>query len=73
MIKLYEVQERKQSLLDALLDIWERSVRATHLFLSDAEVKSIKDYVPQALKSVEHQQWLEKQNFKNTADDAYTG
>lgn len=53
MIKLYEVQDRKQSLLDALLDIWERSVRATHLFLSDAEVKSIKDYVPQALKSVE--------------------
>ena len=46
MIKLYEVQDRKQSLLDALLDIWERSVRATHLFLSDAEVKSIKDYVP---------------------------
>ena len=55
------------------MDIWEQSVRATHLFLSDAEVKSIRAYVPQALKSVEHQQWLEKQNFKNTADDAYTG
>lgn len=54
MIKLYEVQDRKQSLLDALLGIWERSVRATHLFLSDAEVKSIRAYVPQALKSVEH-------------------
>ena len=53
-MKLYEVQDRKQSLLDALLGIWEQSVRATHLFLSDAEVKSIKDYVPQALKSVEH-------------------
>lgn len=54
MMKLYEVADRNQPLLDALLDIWERSVRATHLFLSDAEVKSIKDYVPQALKSVEH-------------------
>ena len=53
MMKLYEVADRNQPLLDALLDIWERSVRATHLFLSDAEVKSIKDYVPQALKSVE--------------------
>ena len=39
---------------DALLDIWERSVRATHLFLSDAEVNRIKAYVPQALKNVEN-------------------
>ena len=54
MIKLYEVKDRSQPLLDALLDIWERSVRATHLFLSDAEVKAIRAYVPQALKSVEH-------------------
>ena len=54
MIKLYEVQDRNQPLLDALLDIWEQSVRATHLFLSDAEVKAIRAYVPQALKSVDH-------------------
>ena len=73
MMKLYEVADRNQPLLDALLDIWEQSVRATHLFLSDAEVKSIRAYVPQALKSVEHQQWLEKQNFKNDAASAYTG
>ena len=53
MIKLYEVQDRNQPLLDVLLDIWEQSVRASHLFLSDAEVKNIKAYVPQALKSVE--------------------
>ena len=53
-MRLYEVQDRNQSLLDALLDIWEQSVRATHLFLSDAEVNAIRTYVPQALKSVEH-------------------
>ena len=53
-MKLYEVQDRSQSLLDGLLDIWEQSVRARHLFLSDAEIKSIKAYVPQALKSVGH-------------------
>lgn len=53
MIKLYEVQDRNQPLLDVLLDIWEQSVRVSHLFLSDAEVKNIKAYVPQALKSVE--------------------
>ena len=54
MMKLYEVQDRSQPLLDELLDIWEQSVRATHLFLSDAEVKAIRAYVPQALKSVEN-------------------
>ena len=32
-----------------LLNIWEQSVRATHLFLSDKEVEQIKKYVPQAL------------------------
>ena len=54
MIKLHEIQGRNQLLLDVLLDIWEQSVRATHLFLSDAEVNAIRAYVPQALKSVEH-------------------
>lgn len=54
MMKLYEVQDRSPSLLDVLLEIWEQSVRATHLFLSDAEVNAIRAYVPQALKSVEH-------------------
>ena len=53
-MKLYEVQDRSPSLLDVLLEIWEQSVRATHLFLSDAEVNAIRAYVPQALKSVEH-------------------
>ena len=37
-----------------LLSVWEASVRKTHLFLSDSEIKHIKEYVPQALKSVEH-------------------
>ena len=40
--------------MDDLLKVWEASVRATHLFLSDAEVKQIKTYVPQALAGVEH-------------------
>ena len=37
-----------------LLDIWERSVRAPLLFLSDAEVERIRGYVPQALAGVAH-------------------
>ena len=41
-------------LAERLIDIWEASVRKTHLFLSDGEIKKIKEYVPQALLSVGH-------------------
>lgn len=51
-------------LLTALLDIWEDSVRATHLFLSDAEIKSIREYVPQALGGVQHLIVAEKEPNK---------
>lgn len=53
-MKIYEVQVRTSQLLESLLNIWKDSVRATHLFLSDAEVNQIKKYVPQALRGVEH-------------------
>ncbi len=36
-MKIYEVKERTPQLLEQLLNIWEDSVRATHLFLSDEE------------------------------------
>lgn len=44
---------RTQELITKLLEIWECSVRATHLFLSKNEIKNIKHYVPEALKNVE--------------------
>ncbi len=53
-MKIFEPQERSPMLLKYLLDVWERSVRATHLFLSDQEVCQIRQYVPQALCSVQH-------------------
>lgn len=53
-MKIYEIQNRTPQLVAELMNVWEASVRATHLFLSDAEVKSIKEYVPQALENVEH-------------------
>ena len=53
-MKIYEVQERTSQLIANLLRVWEDSVRATHHFLSDAEVLQIKEYVPQAFMSVEH-------------------
>ena len=53
-MKLYEVQIRDEALLASLLQIWESSVRATHLFLTEKEIARIKGYVPQALQGVEH-------------------
>ena len=53
-MKIYEVNERPAILVQELLQVWEKSVRATHLFLSDEEVKAIKNYVPQALSGIAH-------------------
>ena len=39
---IHEVRERTPQLLDRLLAVWEASVRATHRFLSDAEIERIK-------------------------------
>lgn len=53
-MKLSEVTCRTPELIDQLLEVWEGSVRATHLFLSDSEIRSIKKYVPQALNEIAH-------------------
>ena len=53
-MKFYEVSSEIHLLTEDLLNIWEQSVRATHLFLSDAEVNRIKAYVPQAFAAAEH-------------------
>ena len=53
-LKIYEVQTREPPLLQKLVSVWEKSVRATHLFLSEDEIVRIKEYVPQALEGVAH-------------------
>ena len=50
--EIAEVTQRTSRLIGQLLEVWERSVRATHLFLSAGEVAEIKPYVPQALREV---------------------
>ena len=45
-------EDRMSLLVEQLLDVWERSVRETHLFLSDGEIEEIKKYVPAALTVV---------------------
>ena len=50
-MRIIEVEERTPDLINRLLVVWENSVKGyPSNFLSDSEIKSIKDYVPQALK-----------------------
>lgn len=52
-MRILEIEERNSDLISKLIAVWEASVRATHLFLSDSKILSIKECVPQALKSVD--------------------
>ena len=54
MIYIREIKDRDDSLIHSLLTVWESSVRATHLFLSEKEIENIKQYVPQALREIPH-------------------
>ena len=53
-MNIIEVTDRNPLLIEQLLEVWESSVKATHLFLSENEIKSIKKYVPQALREIPH-------------------
>lgn len=52
-MQIIECEEREGALHAALVDVWERSVRATHTFLSEQELLAIREFVPQALSGVE--------------------
>lgn len=66
-MKSIEKKDRSADLIQALLDVWEKSVRATHLFLSDSEILNIKEYVPQALFGVQNLIIAENDNGKPVA------
>lgn len=51
-MEIIEVKDRTVFGVEQLLKIWESSVKATHLFLSEDEIKNIRQYVPQALTGV---------------------
>ena len=59
---IIEVKNRNTTLINKLLEVWEDSVKATHLFLSNEEIKNIKEYVPQALKEIENLIIMENEN-----------
>ena len=37
-MRIFEVTDRNPLLMDRLLEVWERSVKATHLLLSDSDI-----------------------------------
>ena len=48
------IPERTNALIEQLTDVWEQSVKATHLFLSAPEIAKIKPYLPIALRQIQH-------------------
>ena len=53
-IEIFAADVRDETLINRLVQVWRKSVKATHLFLSDEEVEQIAVYVPEALKEVPH-------------------
>ncbi|WP_069987264.1 GNAT family N-acetyltransferase [Massilioclostridium coli] len=53
-MEIQEVSHVNESLIQELSQIWEKSVRATHLFLTEADIQKISSYLPDAFRSVSH-------------------
>lgn len=53
MIRVCEVRRREAARMAQLLGVWEASVRATRLFLSEQEIRRFRSCVPQALAGVD--------------------
>lgn len=54
-IKIIEVDKKVDALIIKLIQLWEKSVRATHLFLPESEILNIKEkFLPDALKNISH-------------------
>lgn len=61
-MKIIEFKDRNPLLIEQLLDVWENSVKATHLFLSENEIEGIKKHVPQAFNEIPHLIVVENEN-----------
>lgn len=53
-MKISEIKIKSDDLTNKLVDIWEKSVNATHNFLTKDEINKIKKHVPFAINNVEH-------------------
>lgn len=52
-MKIAEAKDRNDALIKELFAVWEASVRETHCFLTEEDIKNISVYVPQGLKETE--------------------
>ena len=66
-LNIKEIKDRNSSLINQLLEVWEDSVKATHLFLSSGEIENIKEYVPQAIFGVSHLVIIENESHQPIA------
>ncbi|MCI8760251.1 MAG: GNAT family N-acetyltransferase [Clostridia bacterium] len=66
-MRIIETKERTEVLINQLLEVWEDSVKATHLFLSSGEIENIKKYVPQAILGVSHLIIIENESHQPIA------
>lgn len=53
-MKIINVENRDKILIEKLFEVWKKSVKATHIFLTDDEIEKIAEYVPDALTGVAH-------------------
>lgn len=51
-MEIVELDKRGATLIEKLVELWEGSVRATHLFLTEDDIAQLKQFVPQALIEV---------------------
>lgn len=66
-MRIIEIKERTEVLINQLLEVWKDSVKATHLFLSSGEIENIKKYVPQAISGVSHLVIIENESYQPIA------
>lgn len=66
-MKIFEIKDRTTEVIKELLEVWEDSVKATHLFLSSDDIKDIKEYVPEALKCVSYLVIIENESHQPIA------
>ena len=52
-LRITQLHTRPPEVIAELTEVWESSVRATHLFLSEQEIERLRGYVPQALSAVD--------------------
>lgn len=52
-MKLVQLERRPEEILHQLFDVWEKSVRATHLFLSENDIRRLSPLIKPALSEIE--------------------